>query len=563
VSRREGHQHHAGASCGPECRYRGLYEGSQRSLTDLASRQAEALGRIGRLRNAIVLGLKRVMPTDFTEAERALGRRLSEVEDDLLGAYLESFLLLATGRATTDVGALARVRTALAALGIDTHGTHTLADLAALLERRAGQGADLTDLFDHDVQVPGTSLSEVPSAPGPSFVRTGATAADTSSASPSVVSPETTSSDDVQKLDDIFSNAYEYDGGESSGGVDHDYFDDHPDYPEDGAGDEPGAAVERVETAPVTADASSTSAPGGDQGLDGLFDRPQQARDVPADDVPETGAQVTTRAVSKAAGGLRPTLLPQTPKTKQRRTARAVRTSAIPGESAMDVPLDQGDGTVELGDAMRDRLLAAVCIPRPVFSADLVDLVKSAEVVADWEASYSEDLSVRTIAPKARHRMRGSLIFPKSYLQNAPAEFKRSLWARCMSLYQGAKLYELGVILHRYGAEIVSDELGPYTVLLRLARPQGLVGLLVVLEPSLAEGEPARAALVSGLETLMRERMVQIAVLTTHADLVNAIAAVVAEEADAREWAPTMPVTLARSWEYTNGTGVALPLLGV
>ena len=40
--------------CGPDCRYRSLYEGTQSSLTDIASKQAEALGRVGRLRNGMI-----------------------------------------------------------------------------------------------------------------------------------------------------------------------------------------------------------------------------------------------------------------------------------------------------------------------------------------------------------------------------------------------------------------------------------------------------------------------------------------------------------------------------
>jgi hypothetical protein len=130
---RQAHDHEPSQLCGPDCRYRGLYEGSQRSMADLATQQASALGRVGRLRANIVVGLKRIMPNEFTEAERALGRRLSEVEDELLAAYLESFLLLAAGRANSDSGAVVRLRTVLAKVGLDVGSAKTLAEIVTML----------------------------------------------------------------------------------------------------------------------------------------------------------------------------------------------------------------------------------------------------------------------------------------------------------------------------------------------------------------------------------------------------------------------------------------------
>jgi hypothetical protein len=214
---------------------------------------------------------------------------------------------------------------------------------------------------------------------------------------------------------------------------------------------------------------------------------------------------------------------------------------------------------------VRNQLLAAVCVARPVFSADLVNLVNSAEIVAAWEEECSRDpeLPVRFISPKPRHKMRGSLIIPQDYLRTASPEFQKSLWARVITQYKGAKAYELGVLLHRYNEEVVSDLLGAHVALFHLNRPQGLIGVLCVVEASLSAGGATREALVATLETLMRERLVQIAVLTTNAELTDSIAAVISEEATLRKWAPTAPVTLSKSWDFTYGTSAALPLLGV
>ena len=78
--------------CAPDCTYRGLYEGTQASLADMARRQTEALRRVGRLRSAIVLLLKRHFPLAFSQAETNLGSRLSETDDEVLLAYLTGFV---------------------------------------------------------------------------------------------------------------------------------------------------------------------------------------------------------------------------------------------------------------------------------------------------------------------------------------------------------------------------------------------------------------------------------------------------------------------------------------
>ncbi len=250
---------------------------------------------------------------------------------------------------------------------------------------------------------------------------------------------------------------------------------------------------------------------------------------------------------------LKPQALPTPAKTTRRTTKRAVRAVA-----------ERPAPATELSPEVRDQLLAAVCVPRPVFIADLVNLVGSADVVAAWEEEFgaSADLAVRFIGAKSRHRARGALVFPQEFLRGASQEFTQSLWARVLAQFTGAKAYELGVLLHRFNEEVVSDELGPHVVTLHLSRPQGLIGVIVVVDASLGEGAPTRLALVESLESMMRERLVQIAVLAINTEVLDTIAAVVAEEAAQRQWRPTAPVTLSKSWDYATSTGVAIPLLG-
>lgn len=580
-------------------RYRSLYEGSQQSLSDMASRQGEALGRVGRLRGQIVLGLKRILPNEFTEAERALGQRLSEVPDELLTAYLESFLLLLVGRGHAEAGAVARIRQTLEGLGLDTRGATSTADLADALERAVNTGKfGLAELFAPvDVKAGAKSTTELvgtTSTPArhedgydqydtiadgigviPKQGNTEAVTPAASSANSNTFTGEDVSTD----LGDLF---YEDMGAdladlfyEESGFADlfdgeevaHNIKVETEGTPDEiRGGQDAGVGVvafEHTNVIPVQGEAVE----------DG---RDHETKDKPparvatstlvgpwAKQIPSTGEEVTNRAVAKG-GAMKPALLPQSPKTRQRRARTPVKASAMPGESSLDVPMIGENNESVLDDAMRDRLLAAVCIPRPVFAVDLVDMVKSAEVVADWEAEMmsNRDRSVYVIPPKSRHKLRGSLIFSNSYLSDGPSEFQRSLWAQCLGAYRGAKLYEIGVVLHRFGDDVVSYQIGPQVLLLRLSMPQGLVGVIMMLDTGLGEGEPGRDSLIGALETLMKERLVHIAVLSYVAENSDAIAAVVSEEALRRAWAPTMPITLSKSWEYTNGTGSAVPLVG-
>jgi hypothetical protein len=78
--------------CGDDCIYRGLYEGSNASLNDMARSQADALQKNGRLRNAIILLMKRFFPEEFYKAEKNLSSRFLNVDDEIIIAFLTNFI---------------------------------------------------------------------------------------------------------------------------------------------------------------------------------------------------------------------------------------------------------------------------------------------------------------------------------------------------------------------------------------------------------------------------------------------------------------------------------------
>jgi hypothetical protein len=132
--------------CGSDCRYRGLYEGAQASLSDMAGKQAVALSRTGRLRTGIVAGLKRNFPRVFGDVERQIGRRMSDLEDEILLAYLGHFLDQANGPAAAQPAAgTDELRAALTSAGFAVPDGDDLTGWAHAV-RAASESAVLNDL---------------------------------------------------------------------------------------------------------------------------------------------------------------------------------------------------------------------------------------------------------------------------------------------------------------------------------------------------------------------------------------------------------------------------------
>ena len=135
--------------CGPECTYRSLYEGSQRSLSDMAAKQSVALSRVARLRTGVVAALKQTFPVEFSDAERVLGRRMSATDDEVLLAYLSGFLAMpqATSAASAASSAarphhggagLSELRGALAQCGVVLPAGDDPREWAAAVHRWGG-----------------------------------------------------------------------------------------------------------------------------------------------------------------------------------------------------------------------------------------------------------------------------------------------------------------------------------------------------------------------------------------------------------------------------------------
>jgi len=718
--------------CGDDCTYRRLYEGSQASLSDMASKQAGALNRVARLRSAIVTGLKQTFPEQFTAAETQLGKRMSTVEDEVLLAYLNGFLTLARTPVVPEPAAApgdstADLRAALTAAGVSlpehadlavwaqsvTHWARTrdaaasaaadaatpgpapaaaaaaaaptvppaAAPAAASADSAAGvtqaptpaRGNTLVDpasaaAFARETTQPPTRTGRgsrpvrdsaaQQSSPAPPAAPPSDEAADGGSftpfdryfsqpspyddGGPLPEDPEAASGRPYDALDALFDDAHP-EGGAASGDLE-DLFtdgslttlfrdaDEDPDDlvaalfddPDTTAGTpsaattaaepvSPAVAAAAEQTPEVTSQQHSapeaTAVPAAKPGrvektrrrltaatagtpaaaataaddphapaAAGPGETVTAAATEPAPATPDAPAAVAPAVpegqpasiwANPSGGTVRPTLFPaaEVPRAgKKKRGGRTPRvTAARPDPAGLDVPLSTPERPIgDLTDELANQLVAAVCIPRPVFMRDLAAQVGSEDVVAEWKQHCFEntvDSPVRFIVAKPRHAAGlGDLVVPyKNELRAAASEFTKSWWATCLEELRGTHLYEVAVLLHRFGDQIISNKIDGKAVVLRVNQSRGLVGVVVALGEDVDAGDATRKRVSGAVKELLEDRLSMIAVLTTsgrpHA--LENLARAVREDAEAGGWTSTTPIVASRSWDYASNGGAS------
>jgi hypothetical protein len=680
VPKKEDHR-----TCGPECPYRGLYEGSQASLSDMARRQADALSRVGRLRNALVLSLKRHFPEKFSRAESGFGGRLSDADDEVLLAYLTAFL----GASPLDAhlqaaSGLHELRTALESIGVRLHGdeptgwARQIRELGIMVRPTADKISHErpTDGLpsDHTARSLGNQgpVSSTPAQPGPSLGnlflgespdesnRLGALfepseqeykpRADAemtlAAVVPAVPSGPTPIDDRTPLLGDLFLNPPSLGRAQDQTGrwnpspllpmrepEDHMSGRQPVNIPDIDHTDSPSNSMSGI--AFQTNDATVTVGDGSRQGrtdeqydavrsdsiTDGLVppSDPDRRGDVVGSTPPshsgwvdplvpgarmeqpevavapasgdEVAAGVTTEKsdtesqtvgqdgggqgpVHTPAGGtngpgygqpLRPELFtPTKPSKTSRRTTRTVRQRAErPDATLLDIPVDQVP-VQDLPTDLRARLTDAALLPRPVFTSDLIAIAGSSDTIAAWESDLRATPAsspVRFLAAKGRHRLRGSLVVPVTR-SNTEKSGRPNWWADCVERYRGARLYELGVLLHRIGDEVVSAQFEEHGALLRLNTARGIVGTVVLFE-SLSTDPAASNVLETMLKQLLGERCSLVAILTTsgEAAAVTLLGEAIGRLAVTNGWRPQFPVITARSWEFADDRGSTAQLV--
>ena len=256
--------------------------------------------------------------------------------------------------------------------------------------------------------------------------------------------------------------------------------------------------------------------------------------------------------VTSIEAPFRPELFTSPAPGARRKRTRAVRVQAQAPEDGLPFVTD---ADTVLDDQMREALLAAASIPRPVFTRDLIAVAGDERIVDAWEAECRANVStspVRFVTPKSRHRQRGRLV---AIDEGDPRP--QDWWHQAVSRYRAGRLYELGVLLHRVGDEIVSFELGDQAALFRLNTPRGLVGVVVALDLAVGDSSGTRGELAEIIGRLLTERLTLLAVLTASGEngSLENLVSTLEELALENGWRPTSPIVAARSWEYADDRG--------
>lgn len=475
---------------GDSCPYKKMYEGSQKSLTDMSSRQSNSLTRLGRFRSGIVSVIRRAFPAEARMAESSMGKRLIDLDDEILLNFVENLTVDAARR--DEKLALRAIGSILVNYGfpIDTSKppVEWLTSITEFLQDKKFDPPSLSELFE---------LSDTP--------KDSATNTSESEATP----PESLNNAEPDAHEGNDLSTILWDGPAGNPAVSDSW--------------SPSPLVPKAKFEGVSVDNNAN--PSSTDTLGDSLDSPS--------------------AVSH-----RPQLFPSTP-SKGRR-GRKPRVSAEP-------PSPFGPAASEdLDDETTQALLAASAIPRPVFTRDLVSITGSPSVVDAWEdmcRSNPSKYSVRFIAPKQRHKLRGSLVIPdaSARVSTKPSDW----WFKCVDSYRSAKLYELAVLLNSVGDEIVSFSFNNYCASLRLNSSRGLVGVVVVMDNRVDPADESATVLASELDSMLSERLTLIAVLTYSGedkDLDDLCETVVSLSVS-NKWSVSVPVIASKCWEYAEDRG--------
>ena len=164
--------------CGPECRYRSLYESGQESLRDLAAKHQEAVSDYKTLREGIISIAKRSFGGEVREVERRSGERFTNADDEALLIYLEGFIRDSQAHSRVKRRGMDTLRAALEQAGFELPDSHNPEDWAAAIRiqrpQTPGSYPATTELATDSVDEIDLALRELleastppPSAPKP------------------------------------------------------------------------------------------------------------------------------------------------------------------------------------------------------------------------------------------------------------------------------------------------------------------------------------------------------------------------------------------------------------
>lgn len=484
------------------CTYQDLYTGAQRSLTDLAAKQAAALGKYGNLRINLVKTLKRYFPDFFAQVELAGNFRISDVADATLINLLEEFITNAQ-LAASDSAVLGDLKVALEEKGFNVSGCQNLDSIVATIKATPEAAPAIIEEFSvlsqsTEKQIEDLAQDIVEKEEDPAWIG----------------------------LEDLFNDDVLQESEDTIRELDKDA----------------NVVIEEpVENTPPTE-------------IPAIFSI-EPSSSVSKEVAPEL--PVTPPEVKPST---QPALFikPSVPKAKKKKGKKPIRVEASSDFSITDDILFNDDirlSESELTDEIRNKLTSSVLIPRPVFVQDLIDIAGSRSLVEEWIDEISQkgkNSAFKFVGGKTRHRARGALVFPVGQTKELAEGFVGSWWDECLSNYRGSALYEIGVLMHRIGANVVTTTFNRTHAVIRVQQGSGLVGIVASIGKSWGEDGATRENVVSAVRDIIKERLDFVGVLTTSQDTLDAMLGTLSAVAEAEDWKPGMSVVGALSWKWAE-----------
>lgn len=147
----------ADSLCGPGCRYRGMYESTQKSLEQMTANHAAAVQVHKELHDGLVAIVKRLFRGEVNEVERR-GHKFSDVSDAALLMHVEGFITELVSRRRADYGEMEALRAVLSQKGYELPKGH---DMRAWVAALSTQHETHVEGFPALSELSGPPLSEL------------------------------------------------------------------------------------------------------------------------------------------------------------------------------------------------------------------------------------------------------------------------------------------------------------------------------------------------------------------------------------------------------------------
>lgn len=497
--------------CVSNCKYKRLYEGSQTSLTDMSARQATALNRVGRLRSGLISSIRKSFPKESAQIEQQIGKRLTDADDEVLLVLLDSLIKTNNGKDTQII---------MQSLAV------ALFDLDLIPTPDTPEKNWVNYLVSSKNKCKCKHITESKTKESANEVQ-------------NKIEKDTKELKDYNKtpLSELFKTDIDLGWSDSSSNMNNN-----------------STEKERKEPTPLIE--LWPDVLGATDDLDMWSPSP----------IININHKENTDTPKLFEGLVKPEITSKKPKERKRGVSKKTpRVQAEPASIKYDeLALDKV--TEQISSDTSNALYAASSIPRPVFTRDLINIVGDRSIVQKWEEEcrqYPERYGVRFIAPKARHKERGSLVIVEETSKIKTKKQSVMWWPEVIQKYSGTRLYEIAVLLQRVSDELVSYKLDDTHAVLRLATPKGLVTLLVTMTDRTEKGEEGYTRIQESYKEIINERITLIAVLTTigeESDLSRTVSSllVMIEETGLK---PACPVIAARSWEYADNRGTTAKVI--